>query len=92
MNLYDDWIQAARQSGTDLVFLPLDETYRAKFNKTKALEWFKPREGLPYGSENVVFSFIDTPNNLFYPFTGDSYAVILRLASEDNDIWENYFR
>ena len=49
----------------NVAVLPLSEESRKKFNVTKAVEFFKSVEGLPYGYHNFLFGWIDTPDQNF---------------------------
>jgi hypothetical protein len=50
-----------------VVLLPLSPTYQALFNEQKAIEWFSTVEGLPYGFHNMLFGWIDTPEDNYPP-------------------------
>ncbi|EDQ85954.1 uncharacterized protein MONBRDRAFT_11335 [Monosiga brevicollis MX1] len=70
---YRQWIAQAKNASYNVVHLPLNDEYRAKFNNTKATEWFlNVAEGLPYGYANMLFTWIDTPE-ANYPGTLDSH-------------------
>jgi len=70
---YRQWM---RELGPEFMaaILRLREDLQAKFNNTAALEYFKTIEGLPYGMENFVFGWIDTPDDN-YPSPLDSSEV-----------------
>jgi hypothetical protein len=59
--LYKDWVQLAKNADFNAVHMPLSAESRAKFNETKAIEFFKETEGLPYGFFNFIFGWVDTP-------------------------------
>ena len=51
----------------NVAVLPLSEQSRRKFNVTKAAQFFKQKEGLPYGYHNFLFGWIDTPQDNLPP-------------------------
>ena len=59
--LFSEWIKNAENCDFHVVHMPLNDEMRAKFNETAAIEWFKGRQGLPYGYHNFLYSWIDTP-------------------------------
>jgi len=68
--LFEDFIENGGCSG--MVWQPLRSDLRAKFDVDKAWAWFENGiEGLSYGYENVLLSFIDSPDNSF-PLITDS--------------------
>ncbi len=50
---------------THLSILQLSEESRKKFNEKKAWDSFLQIQGRPYGFDNIIFSFWDTPNHSF---------------------------
>jgi hypothetical protein len=59
------------KANTHISYHPLREDLRKKFNKTKALEFYKTVDGKPYGMKNFFFAGIDTTSSnlpLDYPF------------------------
>lgn len=50
-----------------MAVLPLAPEYRAIFNETAVIEWFKTVEGLPYGYHNFLFGWVDTPDKSYPP-------------------------
>eukprot|EP01096_Ripella_sp_DP13-Kostka_P010370 TRINITY_DN4071_c0_g1_i1.p1 TRINITY_DN4071_c0_g1~~TRINITY_DN4071_c0_g1_i1.p1 ORF type:complete len:509 (-),score=167.09 TRINITY_DN4071_c0_g1_i1:77-1576(-) len=63
--LWKDWKERAIARNFSASWLPLGPSARASFNETAAVEWFKSVEGLPYGSHNFFFGWVDTPNANF---------------------------
>lgn len=57
---YEVWLAKAQRAEHHVVWAPLAPEYRRKFNEVKAWEWFEQVEGLDYGYENMIFSWIDT--------------------------------
>ena len=51
-----------------LSILKLSDEIRANFDVSKAWAAFNQYEGFPYGTENFLFSFIDTPEDSITPF------------------------
>lgn len=66
-NKFSQWVQWAKNAGFNVVVLPLAPEYRAIFNETAVIEWFKTVEGLPYGYHNFLFGWVDTANKSFPP-------------------------
>lgn len=60
----------------DVAWLPLSAENRAKFNVTKAWQWFRSVENLEYGIHNFFFSFLDDPLHNF-DFITDINSVML---------------
>jgi len=61
-NKWSTWIQWAHNADFNVAILPLKDEYRKNLDAAKALKWFESVEGLPYGYNNFLFSWIDTPN------------------------------
>lgn len=57
------WMEYAENADFNAVLLPLKDEYRAKFNQSAAESWFKWMEGYPYGYHNMLYSWIDTPED-----------------------------
>jgi len=67
MNPYKTWLEWADNAGFMVTHLPLKAEVAAKFNVTKAYEWYKTVEGYPYGYHNFLWGWVDTPNDSFPP-------------------------
>lgn len=72
--------------------MPLSEEYRAKFNVTKAWEFFYQKEGLPYGFRSFVFSLFDTPDNLFAPLTSEFLPILTRITESYPGVYELFIK
>jgi hypothetical protein len=48
-----------------MVYAPISEKYRSKFNASQALEWFSTVDGLDYGYHNMLWSWFDTTKDNF---------------------------
>jgi hypothetical protein len=70
----------------NVAVLPLSEESRKKFNVTKAVEFFKISEGLPYGYHNFLFGWIDTPDQNFPPLLDGNF--VLAMFSYLERLWE----
>jgi len=57
------WMEYAENADFNAALLPLKDEYRAKFDQPAAESWFKWMEGYPYGYHNMLYSWIDTPEN-----------------------------
>ena len=57
---YHEWIDKAFKAEHNVVWAPLAPSYRKDFNAVQAWEWFETVEGLDYGYQNMIFSWIDT--------------------------------
>lgn len=62
---YRTWVQYAKNADMNIVWLPLKDEYREKFDEKAALEWFEGIETLPYGYHNFMWGWIDTPYDNF---------------------------
>jgi len=63
--------------------LRLAPEYRAKFNATKADEWYQTVEGLPYGFQTFFFGWVDTAKkNYPFPLTEEFLTVFLPIIEE----------
>lgn len=66
----------------NFAILKLSKENQKNFNSTKAWTAFSQKEGLPYGFENFLFSFMDTPNNnLPQLFNMDSFMLLASIIS-----------
>lgn len=59
--LFSEWIKYAENCDFNVVYMPLSDEMRAKYNSTAALEFFSKTQGLPYGYHNFLYGWIDTP-------------------------------
>ena len=60
------WLAKLDADGrTNINILQLADQYRAKFDVTKAWASYFQIHGRPYGFDNILFSFWDTPQNSF---------------------------
>lgn len=57
---YLQWLQQAEEASMNLVYTPLTDEYRKKFDETAAAEYFESIEGFDYGYYNFLFGWIDT--------------------------------
>lgn len=57
---FAEWTRKAARAEHNVVWAPLSEKYRKKFNSVAAWKWFEKVNGLDYGYENMIFSWIDT--------------------------------
>ncbi|QDZ18790.1 hypothetical protein HOP50_02g12940 [Chloropicon primus] len=57
---FEEWLQKASKAEHHVVWAPLAPEYRRKFNEVQAWEFFESVEGLDYGYENMLFSWLDT--------------------------------
>jgi len=63
MTPYRQWLEFAHKADYNVVHLPLNQEYSSRFNETSAYEWFKTVEGLPYGYNNMLMTWIDLPED-----------------------------
>ena len=73
----------AKEVEDNVAHLPLSPEARAKFNETAAVEYFKSINGLPYGSYNFLFGWIDTPYDNMPPLIPPGLLPILLAIYED---------
>mmetsp|Transcript_14517 Transcript_14517/g.37014 ORF Transcript_14517/g.37014 Transcript_14517/m.37014 type:complete len:551 (-) Transcript_14517:752-2404(-) len=65
---YKQWLQQAHAADYNVVFLPLSEEMRAKFDEQAAVDFFvNTAEGLDYGFHNLLFTWIDTVQDNYPP-------------------------
>jgi len=64
-NTYKQWLEWADNAGYQVTVLPLKPEIQKKFNATKAYEWFKTVENVPYGYHNFLFGWLDTETDSF---------------------------
>mmetsp|Transcript_8979 Transcript_8979/g.15194 ORF Transcript_8979/g.15194 Transcript_8979/m.15194 type:complete len:185 (-) Transcript_8979:362-916(-) len=64
-NKFAEWINMAENCDFHVVWMPLSDESRAKFNETAAQEKFFQLEGLPYGFHTFLYSWIDTVEDNF---------------------------
>ena len=82
----------AKNAGMQIAWLPLSDQYRAKFNSTDAWSFFNQTKGLPYGFQTLFYSLIDTDNNMFAPFTGEFYPILLRYGYRSPKMFDIFFK
>eukprot|EP01084_Bolivina_argentea_P006551 12433_1 len=73
---FHEWMTNAHLAGYQVVWEPLSDELRAKFNVTAALEFFKTVEGLNYGYQTMLLSWIDTEEDN-YPCLPPDYKMCL---------------
>jgi len=64
-NKFSEWIKMAADCDFNVVYMPLSDEARARYNETAAAEFFLERQGLPYGYHNFLYGWIDTPFDNF---------------------------
>mmetsp|Transcript_31101 Transcript_31101/g.28300 ORF Transcript_31101/g.28300 Transcript_31101/m.28300 type:complete len:376 (+) Transcript_31101:533-1660(+) len=62
-NKWEDWLQYTQDAGDHVTWMPIRQDLRDKFDAEATLEWFNSVEGMPYGFENFLYGWIDTPND-----------------------------
>jgi len=67
------WLKQAEEAGYNVVWAPLNKQYRAKFNETAAVNFFRANEGLDYGYRNMLYGWLDTIKNN-YPCLPPDYS------------------
>jgi len=77
MTPWKQWITQAMAANYNVVLLPLSSQNQALFNEQKALTWFNTVKGLPYGFHNMLFSWIDTPEDNYPPPLSSELAMLL---------------
>ncbi len=85
-NDWETWKKWAKNCDMNVAVLPLSEESRKKFNVTKAVEFFKKKEGLPYGYHNFLFGWIDTPKDNLPPLLDSNF--VLAMFSYLERLWE----
>lgn len=82
---YDNWITLRVQNKEFMAYHPLSEEYRQKFNKTKALEFYKTIDEHPYGMKNFIFSWFDvTEGNVPSTFPEEVFPIYLSILEKFN--------
>ena len=59
------------------VWFPLTEEARSKFDEQAARDYFFSMEGIPYGIENFIYGWIDTPRDNLPPLLADELLPIV---------------
>lgn len=62
---YRTWVQYAKNADMNVVWLPLRDDLREKYDEKAVLKWFEEVETLPYGFHNFMWGWIDTPYDNF---------------------------
>lgn len=70
----EDWYKAYNY---DVAWLHLSAENRAKFNPSKAWQWFRSVENFEYGTHNFIFSAIDDPLHNFDFITDINSALLM---------------
>lgn len=78
-------MQWAEACSYHVAHMPLSKENRAKFNEQAAQEYFFQMEGLPYGNENYLFGWLDTPrNNTPVIFPSHLFVTVIGLKERMN--------
>lgn len=72
---YKTWLKQAAEAGYNVVHVPLSKKYRAKFDESRALDWFNTVEGLEYGYKTMLWGWIDTLKDN-YPCVPPDYSSV----------------
>ena len=73
---FNEWMTMANLAGYQVVWLPLSDENRQKFNSTAALEFFEGVNTVDYGFQTMLFSWIDTLEDN-YPCLPPDYKMCL---------------
>jgi hypothetical protein len=68
-------LKQAQDAGYNVVWAPLNQNYRSKYNSTSAIEFFKANEGFDYGYITMLWGWIDTLYNN-YPCIPEDYSSV----------------
>lgn len=71
----EDWYKLYQNS--DIAWLHLSDQNRAKFNPTKAWQWFRSIENLEYGIRNFAFTLMDDPVHNFDAIKSIDSAILM---------------
>eukprot|EP01116_Phalansterium_solitarium_P019619 TRINITY_DN5556_c0_g1_i1.p1 TRINITY_DN5556_c0_g1~~TRINITY_DN5556_c0_g1_i1.p1 ORF type:complete len:572 (+),score=196.97 TRINITY_DN5556_c0_g1_i1:105-1820(+) len=74
---WQQWLKQAAAADYNVLHLPLSAASRAKFNVSGALDFFYSVEGVPYGFQNMLYSWLDTPEDNFPPPVTWQAAMVL---------------
>jgi hypothetical protein len=77
---YQQWILHHDPEVDIFIYLPLHPQYRARFNETKALQFFESVEGLSYGYSNLAYTWIDTLEDNYRNAYGHERKRIIKLS------------
>lgn len=72
---YEKWLKQAEEASFQVVWAPLNKEYRARYNETAAVEFFKENEGLDYGYRNMLWGWVDTLTDN-YPCVPNDYTSV----------------
>lgn len=91
---YQTWLKEYFMDSCNVVYSPLSEKARARFNADAAFEFFVSQENLDYGYQNALTCTIDTVNDNYpclppYPRTEESYCFTWELMEV---LWPNLSR
>jgi hypothetical protein len=62
-----DWVKRAEEIDFHVTWHRMRDEVRAKFDVDAAIEWFHKTEGMPYGFNNFLWGWIDTPADNWPP-------------------------
>lgn len=87
---WHEFIEHTKLTQHGLVWFPLREEYRSKFDTRKALAWLKPRIGIHYGMHNFITGTFDTllgnmPNYLSIEHIMLMVSVVERFSKVEAD-------
>ncbi|KJE95080.1 hypothetical protein CAOG_05572 [Capsaspora owczarzaki ATCC 30864] len=81
-NPYADWIKYATAADYNVIHLPLSPEKRAQFNETAAIAFVKSVVGNLYGFQNMLFTWLDTPDQNM-PAPVDQHYLVVMLSLLD---------
>eukprot|EP01135_Chromosphaera_perkinsii_P003380 Nk52_evm4s242 gene=Nk52_evmTU4s242 len=101
---WEEWRENAKKADYNWVLFPLSEEKQAVFEKNAhlAVDYFKKVEGVLYGYQNLLWGWIDTPNqNLPHPLSNEfvmsAFAIVEPLSdalmkkSHTPSLWRETF-
>ena len=78
----DTWLDMARSADYHVVHLPLSRTNQDKIKQREQelKKWFSSVEGNPYGINNFIFGWLDTPQQNFpHPLSSEFLTIAMSL-------------
>jgi len=89
---FDEWLKLAQAASYNVVHLPLNAKARALFNHTAALQFFESVEGTPYGFNNFLFGWIDSPEaNFPLPLRSQAVMILFAILQHIEPVITDYF-
>lgn len=74
---YEEYVQQSLDNGNTILWFPLSQENRKKFNSEKVIEWLEPRYGFPYGYSTFVSSAADVKKDTLPEYMSLEHVLLI---------------